>query len=233
MELNGITRLIREEGVSEYLLREEARALKALEEWEMREEIFWKQKARIEWLQEGDKNTAFFFNSVKARQHGNAISSLVTDRGEVISSTQDIANEVVHYFASLFREDSQRDFDAEAQVLSCIPSLVSLEMKQHLMSPITMEELEKIVFQMKKGKAPGPDGFPIEFFQEFWDIIKLDLLTVVQESQKNKQMLRALNSTFLALIPKGDGADRLSQFFPISLCNVTYKIISKLIAERL
>ena len=101
------------------------------------------------------------------------------------------------------------------------------------MSPITMEELEKTVFQMKKGKAPGPDGFPIEFFQEFWDIIKLDLLTVVQESQKNKKMLRALNSTFLALIPKGDGADRLSQFCPISLCNVTYKIISKLIAERL
>ena len=106
MELNGITRMIREEGVSEYLLQEEARALKALEEWEMREEIFWKQKAQIEWLQEGDKNTAFFFNSVKARQHGNAISSLVTDRGEVISSTQDIANEVAHYFASLFREES-------------------------------------------------------------------------------------------------------------------------------
>ena len=114
MELNGITRLIREEGVSEYLLREEARALKALEEWELREEIFWKQKARIEWLQEGDKNTAFFFNSVKARQHGNAISSLVTDRGEVISSTQDIANEAVHYFASLFREESRGDSDAEA-----------------------------------------------------------------------------------------------------------------------
>ena len=51
MELNGITRLIREEGVSEYLLREEARALKALEGWELREEIFWKQKAQIEWLQ--------------------------------------------------------------------------------------------------------------------------------------------------------------------------------------
>ena len=104
--MNGITRLIREEGVSKYLLREEARALKALEEWEMREEIFWKHKARIEWLQEGDKNTAFFFNSVKARQHGNAISSLVMDRGEVISSTQDIANEAAHYFASLFMEES-------------------------------------------------------------------------------------------------------------------------------
>lgn len=68
MELNDITRLIREDGVSEYLLWEEARALKTLEEWELREEIFWKQKARINWLQEGDKNTAFFFNSVKARK---------------------------------------------------------------------------------------------------------------------------------------------------------------------
>ena len=46
-------------------------------------------------------------------------------------------------------------------------------------------------------------------------------------------MLQALNSTFLDLIPNGDGADGLSQIFPISLCNVTYKIISKLIAKRL
>ena len=70
----------------------------------------------------------------------------MTDRGEVISSTQDIANEATHYFASLFREESQGDFDANAQVLSCIPSLVSLEMKQHLMSAITLEELEKTIF---------------------------------------------------------------------------------------
>ena len=58
---------------------------------------------------------------MKSRQHGNAISSLVIDRGEVISSTQDIANEAAHYFASLFREESQGDLDAEVQVLSCIP----------------------------------------------------------------------------------------------------------------
>ena len=50
------------------------------------------------------------------------------------------------------------------------------------MRAISVGELEEVVFQMKKGKAPGLDGFPIEFFQEFWDIIKLDLLAVVQES---------------------------------------------------
>lgn len=101
---------------------------------------------------------------MKARCHGNSISALVTDKGEVLSSTQNISNEVVQYFASLFREDSQGDSVEEAQVLSCIPSLVSWEMKEHLMSDISLEELEKTVFQMKKGKSPGPDGFLIEFF---------------------------------------------------------------------
>lgn len=121
----------------------------------------------------------------------------------------------------------------ENQVLACIPPLVSREMNEQLMGPILLEELERIVFHMRKGKAPGPDGFLVGFFQEFWDIIKLDLLEVIQKSQRNKQMLRALNATFIALIPKCEGADRLGQFCPISLCNLIYKIISKLIAERL
>lgn len=85
---------------------------------------------------------------------------------------------------------------------------------------------------MKKDKDLGPDVFLIEFFQEFWGTIKIDSLAAVKESQKNKQILWALNSTFLSLIPKGDRADRFSLFFPISLFNVIYKIISNLIADR-
>ncbi|XP_059068347.1 uncharacterized protein LOC131858890 [Cryptomeria japonica] len=181
-DLDGITRRIREEGVTDELLQDEAWAMKLLEEWELREEIYWKQKARIEWLQEGDKNTTFFFNSVKARRHGNSISGLVNDRGELLSSSPEMFREAVQYFESLFREDSQGGSPEEAQVLSCIPSLVTEDMNQQLMRDISLEELEGVVFSMKRGKAPGPDGFPIEFFQEFWDIIKFDLLAVVHES---------------------------------------------------
>ena len=67
-------------------------------------------------------------------------------------------------------------------ILDCIAQLVSGSMNRDLLRHIVLEELEKVVFGMKKGKAPGPDGFPIEFFQEFWEIVKFDLLEVVQES---------------------------------------------------
>ena len=80
--------------------------------------------------------------------------------------------------------------------MDCIPHLVSTEMNEALLHPILLSKMEKVVFNMKKGKAPDPDGFPIEFFQELWEIIKLDLFQVVQESHRNKQMLKSMNSTF-------------------------------------
>ncbi len=154
-------------------------ALKELEEWELREEIFWKQKSRINWLQEGDRNIAFFHNSVKARRHGNSLSSLVLPDGTQIYSCEAISREAVNYFSDLFsREDSGVGHE-ECDILDCIPHLVSTEMNEALLDPISLLELEKIVFNMKKGQAPGLDGFPIEFFQEFWEIIKFDLLDVI------------------------------------------------------
>ncbi|XP_059072101.1 uncharacterized protein LOC131872684 [Cryptomeria japonica] len=106
-------------------------------------------------------------------------------------------------------------------------------MNESLMHRVTLSELEEVVFGMAKGKAPGLDGFPIDFFQDFWDIINLDLLAAIQESHSSKQMLWNLNSNILVLIPKKEGANQLEFFRHIAVCNVVYKIITKLIAERL
>ena len=102
--------------------------MKMLEEWELLEELYWKQKAQIEWLQEGDKNTIFFFNSMKARCQDNPITGLVNDRGDRLSSFPEISSEAVQYFESLFREDSQGGSPEEEKIISCIPSLVSKDM---------------------------------------------------------------------------------------------------------
>ena len=64
-------------------------------------------------------------------------------------------------------------------------------------------------------------------------MIKEEVLPIVEESRKSRGVLKAFNATFLSLIPKGEGADTLGKFRPIALCNVIYKIFSKVIANRL
>lgn len=80
-------------------------------------------------------------------------------------------------------------------------------MNESLIRLISLSELEEVDFGMRKGKASSLNRFPIEFFQEFWDVIILDLLEVVRQSHGSKQMLQALDSTFLKLIPKKEGAN--------------------------
>lgn len=86
---------------------------------------------------------------------------------------------------------------------------------------------------MPNENGPSPNGYLVEFFQEFWDIINHDLLEVVKDSYSSKKMLKVLNSTFLTLISKREGANQLEFFRHIALCNVVYKLITKLIDERL
>ena len=86
---------------------------------------------------------------------------------------------------------------------------------------------------MPLGKAPSPDQFTSNFFHHLWDLIKGEVFEIIEESRDKKGVIKAFNTTFLTLIPKEDGADSPDKFHPISLCNVIYKIISKVIANRL
>lgn len=86
---------------------------------------------------------------------------------------------------------------------------------------------------MQNGKAPGPDGFNVDFFKVCWNIVKKDIVRVVEHSRLNRTILKALNTSFIALIPKQDNAQMPERYRPIALCDVVYKIISKVVANRL
>ena len=122
---------------------------------------------------------------------------------------------------------------AQVEIFSHIPKLITQEHNQILMRPVEMQELEVVVKQMARDTAPGPDGFTTNFFQEGWAWLKDDLLTIVENSRKTGGILKAFNATFLALIPKENGTEDPGKFRPIALCNVIYKIITKVIANRL
>jgi hypothetical protein len=86
---------------------------------------------------------------------------------------------------------------------------------------------------MPNGKAPSLDGFTVELFKAFLEVVKHDVYGVVEDSRCSTSIFKALNAIMITLIPKENEARTPNQYRPIALCNVVYKIISKVIANRL
>uniref|UniRef100_A0A2N9IEM8 Reverse transcriptase zinc-binding domain-containing protein n=1 Tax=Fagus sylvatica TaxID=28930 RepID=A0A2N9IEM8_FAGSY len=99
--------------------------------------------------------------------------------------------------------------------------------------PFEENEIESVVQGCNGDKALGSDGFSLAFFQHCWSIVRNDILAVCQEFHEHYQFERSLNATFVSLIPKKHGEDELKDFRPISLVGGMYKIIAKLLANRL
>lgn len=86
---------------------------------------------------------------------------------------------------------------------------------------------------LKKWKAPGSDGFTAEFFQASWDVVKNEVCSAISSFFRARHLLKKVNHTLLLPIPKRLCADRTSEFRPISLFTVFYKIIVKILANGL
>ena len=104
---------------------------------------------------------------------------------------------------------------------------------ERLYLPVTLDEIHSTLKVFKLSKSPGPDGWTVEFFLHFFDLMGPELLALVEESRLKGYVCGSLNSTFVALIPKSDKPSSFSGYRPISLCNLIYKVITKIIATRL
>ena len=82
-------------------------------------------------------------------------------------------------------------------------------------------------------KASSPDGMSAIFYQTYWEIVGLEVTHAVLSILHSGYMLQNINSTHIALVPKIKNPAKISDFRPISLCNVIYKIVSKILANRL
>ena len=121
----------------------------------------------------------------------------------------------------------------DTNLLASVKSLVTNDMNTLLVAPYTKEDVRKALFQIGDMKAPGPDGLHAIFFKRFWHILGDELTKEVLDAIEKKKILDGWNSTNIVLIPKVENLEVITQYRPISLCNVVYKIISKMIANRL
>lgn len=102
-----------------------------------------------------------------------------------------------------------------------------------LIKPVDDDEIKAAVNQMGGLKAPGPDGFQGIFYQSYWDIILNEVNGLVKDFMGAVGIMRKINSTHIVLIPKVTCPESVSQYRPISLCNFSFKILSKVLANRL
>ena len=110
---------------------------------------------------------------------------------------------------------------------------VTNEMNQNLIKEFTREEVVAALQQMHPTKAPSPDGMSTIFFQKYWDIVGNDVTCMVLNVLNSNMLIADINRTNIALIPKTKNPTKITEFRPISLSNVIYKIISKVLANQL
>lgn len=194
------------------------------------EESILKQKTQLQWFKEGDTNSKYFHALIRGRRRRLFIHKISNEHGEWIQGEENIANAACAHFKDILAAESQTVNEA---ALDCIPTMITDAQNQVLSAMPSIDELKQVVFSMNPNSAAGPDGMNGKFFQSCWDIIKRDLLAVVQSFFCGHPIPKYFSHSCLVLIPKVDHPSRFSEFRPISLSNFTSKIISKLLCLRL
>ena len=137
---------------------------------------------------------------------------------------------LVDFYSQLFSSSNPHNLD---RILSGVQPVVSDDMRADLDKPFSSEEVGQAIREMAPLKAPGPDGMPPLFFQTYWTEVGMDVTQAVLSCLNSRSILKSINHTFIALIPKINNPERVSDFRPISLCNVIYNIIAKVLTNRL
>ena len=179
-------------------------------------------------MKEGDANSKFFHGYMSSRCRQNAINVVSVD-GVSVDGVQNIRAAVYQHFSSHFksgRGERPRLEDTHFCKLTYHEAGT-------LTRPFVVEEVKQAVWDCDSFKSPGPDGISFDFIKHFWDLVKDDFMRFMVEFHRNGKLTKGLNSTFIALILKVSSPQQFNDFRPISLVGCWYKVLAKVLANRL
>ncbi|GJS26798.1 RNA-directed DNA polymerase, eukaryota [Tanacetum coccineum] len=136
-------------------------------------------------------------------------------------------------FIKHFRNRFDKPLDNRITIDMCFPKSLTTQQQEELESNVSKEELKRAVWDCRVDKSPGPDGFSFGFYRHFWSTIENDVLEAVNHFLTHGDIPKGCNSSFIVLIPKVLNANMVKDFRPISLIGSIYKIIAKILANRL
>lgn len=166
----------------------------ALTEAYAEEEAYWRQRSRIQWLQEGDKNSSFFHAVTRGRRARNKFSVVENEAGQAFYEKEQIVQVFGLFYSSMF---TSGDTDPEAVVREAISPRISDEANLMLIAIPGIAEVKAAVFSIHPDKAPGPDGFSAGFYQSFWDVIGEDIYQDIRSFFETSHLHPRQNETHL------------------------------------
>nr|GFC17573.1 putative RNA-directed DNA polymerase, eukaryota, reverse transcriptase zinc-binding domain protein [Tanacetum cinerariifolium] len=186
------------------------------------------QKAKIKWAVEGDDNSRFFHGMLNKRRNTLNIRGILVD-GVWTDSPDKVKREFLDHFTKRFSNPGER----EASLFMDFPKQLNDDQQKEFESEVSNEEIKRAVWDCGTDKASGPDGFTFGFFRQFWNLIDNDVYEAVRCFFNHNDMPTGCNSSFIALIPKILDANLVKDLRPISLIGSIYKIIAKVLTNRL
>lgn len=210
------------------------RELREIEEEASNKIIF---RSKCKWAKLGEKPTKYFLNLEKQRSRDNMLATVITTNGKEIRDQKDILEECRLFYETLYSENKD-DLSSIEHLMDSIRDLphpiLSDISKHQLDAPVSIEELKGALSKMNKGKSPGSDGIPPEFYVAFWAPLAPFLFNSLSQSFREGILSSGQRRGVITLIPKKDVDRRsIANWRPITLLNCDYKILAKAVALRL
>ncbi|GKC44614.1 RNA-directed DNA polymerase, eukaryota, reverse transcriptase zinc-binding domain protein [Tanacetum coccineum] len=222
---------------SNFIVDKEEFFLLVQKEWEANisgsvsdEEKVLYQQAKVEWLKEGDKNSAYFHQVIKGRRHMNHIESVYVEQGKRFSGEYVKEQFVIHSEKFLGIKGNTKQIENFEELF--LKKVYDQE-AEFMCREVTYEEIKRALDSIHDNKAPGPDGYTSKFFKATWSIVGNDVCKDVKEYFRSGKLLGEINATLISLVPKMKAPTKVSDYRPTACCNVVYKIISKVLTIRL
>nr|GEY02190.1 RNA-directed DNA polymerase, eukaryota [Tanacetum cinerariifolium] len=228
LRLADIDKILDHGNGSDDIVNERSLLLKELLDFNARLSLDMAQKAKIHWSIEGYENSKYFHGIINRKRSQLAIRGVLVE-GDWIDEPSIMKNEFLSHFDERFSSPPTQRITLDAQ----FPNQISFEQHQDLERSVMYDEIKCAVWDCGSNKSPGPDGFTFDFYHRYWKLIDQYVVNAVSEYFSSGIFPLGCNSSFIAHISKMQDAKVIKDFRPISLIGSFYKIIAKILANRL
>ncbi|KAL3696147.1 hypothetical protein R1sor_010223 [Riccia sorocarpa] len=208
---------------------------KAIKQRELADAKSWRTRSRVRWMAEGEAPSHYYFAQLKAKHAREKIRCIRMADGSETSNECEIKTEVTRYFVEQFccPPASQADLELRKEVLLLVDKRVSTDQNSMLIVAPSEKEIDQLVEDLPRDKAPGLDGVTNNMIQDSWSFIRNDCQKMMLHFWETGELLQKDSQGVIKMLPKNEETWFLRNWRPITLMGITYKLLGKLLANRL